>query len=176
MKTKKHSPAGPILLGLLLVATAGSWASASSGSPPASAGVQAPGPPAGDPFPNACVDCHLSFPERGLDARLSTILAAWREGVRPETLRKARAVAPQDLELVGRHPDVIELLGSIPASCATCHGPSSTEAPSLAALMHLLHLTGEENHYLAEFQGACTPCHKLDPTTGAWSIPSAREP
>lgn len=176
MKMKKLSPAGPVLAGLLLVATAGSWASASSGPAPGSAGAQEPGLPAGDPFPNACIDCHLNFAERDLDVRLSTILAAWREEVRPETLRKARAVAPRDLELVGRHPDVTESLGSIPAACATCHGPSSTEAPPLAALMHLLHLTGQENHYLAEFQGACTPCHKLDQSTGAWSVPSAREP
>ena len=42
--------------------------------------------------------------------------------------------------------------------------------------MHRIHLTGgDKNHYLTEFQGDCTNCHKLDQKTGAWSLGSGSE-
>jgi hypothetical protein len=43
-------------------------------------------------------------------------------------------------------------------------------------MVHLIHLTGgQENHYIAIFQGECTHCHKFNPNTGKWFLPSGTE-
>ncbi len=69
-----------------------------------------------------------------------------------------------------------DALADVPRSCLECHGRDAREAPAFARLVHRIHLTGgERNHYLTLFQGECTHCHKLDATTGAWSLPSGAE-
>jgi hypothetical protein len=130
-----------------------------------------------DPFPRGCVDCHINLPQQSRDVRLSTLLKAWAVKVEPDLLRKAQAAAPAGVMLKGRHPAVTSALQNIPAGCIKCHGRDSKKAPSFTRLIHVLHLDGgDSNHYLTEFQGACTLCHKLDAKTGVWSIPSGPEP
>ncbi len=135
-----------------------------------------PGLTAEDAFPHACVDCHLNYAEMKLDTRFGTLLSAWREKVPPELLAKAQAASPKGLTLKGKHPSATGVLSSIPAKCLTCHSRSSRLAPPFATLIHRIHLTGaEKNHFMTLFQGECTHCHKLDLSTGRWTIPSAPE-
>lgn len=138
-------------------------------------------PPAGavtakDPFPNGCVDCHLNYPERNMDVRLSTLLVGWRKEVEPRLLAKARAASAPGAKLAGKHPAAAGSLSSIPGGCLTCHRESSTRAPAFAPMIHAIHLTGgPENHYIAHFQGACTHCHKVDAATGRIRVPTGPE-
>lgn len=136
-----------------------------------------PGITAPDPFPNGCVDCHVVYPDRDLDVRISTLMARWEVGVEGRLLDLSRALAPADLQLEGRHPDATEALDDIPEGCLRCHRRRSRRAPPLAMLLHAIHLAGgSENHFLSTFQGECTYCHKLDAATGRWSMPSGPEP
>jgi hypothetical protein len=146
-----------------------------AGAPPAPR--QVPGLTATDTHPGACVDCHVVYRERGMDVRLSVLLKKWTDGdVEPGLLALARASAPAGLTVEGRHPEVARSLGDIPAACLDCHGSASNEAPPFARLIHLVHLAGAgQNHFMAEYQGECTLCHKLDRRTGEWSIPSRPE-
>ena len=48
-----------------------------------------------DPFPHACVDCHIDYPEMKLDARFGTMMAQWNEQVPPELLAKAGIALPK---------------------------------------------------------------------------------
>jgi hypothetical protein len=135
-----------------------------------------PGVTADDPFPLACVACHVVLPD-GRDVRLSTLTRQWMGGVDSLLLAAAQSAAPTGLTLTGRHPDVATAFADIPARCMTCHARNSTMAPPFARLLHRVHLTpGPTNIFLTAFQGECTYCHKLDPATGAWSIPSGAEP
>jgi len=137
-----------------------------------------PGLTAKDEFPKACVSCHINIPERKMDTRFSTLLGQWRVSVEPALLAKAQAAAPAGVTLKGKHPRVPPgALRNIPTACIKCHTPTSKTAPAFARMIHLTHLTGgDENHFLTEFQGECTHCHKLNEKTGAWSIPSAPQP
>jgi cytochrome c553 len=134
-----------------------------------------PGITAEDEFPAACSSCHVVLPD-GMDVRLSTLMRQWEVEVDTSLLAKAQAAAPAGLALVGRHPDAEASLQSIPLGCLTCHGRDATLAPPFARLMHRVHLVGgEANLYLTLFRGECTYCHKLDPESGAWSIPTGPE-
>jgi hypothetical protein len=128
-----------------------------------------------DRFPRACVDCHIVVPDSGMDQRLSTRLKA--EQIEPEVLARVRAVLPQTMRITGRHPRLPDpTFRNIPAGCLLCHRDSQTSLPPLGPMMHAIHLTGgSENRYLSLFGGACTNCHKFNPTNGRWSIPSASE-
>lgn len=170
--------AAPLLLALSGALFAPTLAPAQErGAAPAPPPIRAiPGVTAPDPFPNACVDCHLNYTDRKMDVRLSTLMASWREKVDPRLLAKARAAASADAKLEGRHPDVPRALASVPGGCRTCHAKDSPGAPPLAPLIHSIHLTGgAENHFIAHFQGECTHCHKLDAKTGVVRVPSAPE-
>jgi len=135
-----------------------------------------PGITADDEFSGACVSCHAVLPD-GTDVRLSSLMRQWRVEVDSMLLAKARAAASPGLLLEGRHPDAEESLKSIPLGCLTCHGSDATRAPPFNRLMHLTHLVGDEaNHFLTMFRGECTYCHKLDPDSGGWSIPTGPEP
>ena len=151
-------------------------ADSTGGPPPMPPARKIPGITAEDPFPKACVSCHVNLPERKMDVRISTLLKAWTEKVEPALLAKAQAAAPTGVTLVGKHPAASSALKDIPAGCIKCHGSASKKAPPFTHMMHTIHLTGEGNHFLAEFQGECTHCHKLDAKTGTWSIPSGSEP
>jgi len=143
-------------------------------APPAPRAI--PGINADDPFPMACVSCHVVLPD-GRDVRLSTLATQWTTGVDSLLLAVSQAAAPQGLVLKGRHPDVSSAFADIPARCLTCHARTSTMAPPFARLLHLVHLSPQPtNIFLTMFQGECTYCHKLDKATGAWSIPSGPEP
>ncbi len=129
-----------------------------------------------DEFPRACVDCHVDRPEKKTDERLSTLIAQWNKAVDPALLAKARASAPKGMALKGRHPKVGTALGSVPARCMKCHTATSKTAPPFARLIHRIHLVGgDKNHFLTQFQGECTHCHKLNIETGGWSVPSGAE-
>ncbi len=147
--------------------------SAAKAPPPAR---KIPGINAVDPFPHACVDCHIDYPEMKLDARFGTMMAQWNQQVPPELLAKAQASAPKGVTLKGKHPKAAFALQDIPAKCLVCHTKASKMAPPFAAMLHNIHLTGgEQNHFMTMFQGECTYCHKLDTLSGNWSIPSGPE-
>jgi len=135
-----------------------------------------PGLTADDKFPLGCVDCHINMPEIKQDERISTLMSRWNKKVEPKLLDKAQAAAPAGVTLKGKHPLVPASLKNIPASCNSCHSKTSKTAPPFASLIHTIHLSGgEDNHFLTIFQGECTPCHKMNPKTGVWSIPSGPE-
>jgi cytochrome c553 len=113
---------------------------------------------------------------KGVDHRLSTALAKWTAGkVDAGLLAKAKAAAPAGLALKGKHPAAEDSLEDIPSACLDCHSADSKKAPPFARLMHLVHLTGANNTYVANFKGDCANCHKLDGKTGEWSLPSGAE-
>ncbi len=129
-----------------------------------------------DGYPQGCIDCHLNMPDIGVDARLSTALEMWIQGVPVELMSTARRAMTGSGTLAGKHPRVIESLQDIPYACMGCHDAYAAEAPAFAPLMHLIHLTGgDESHFLTLFQGECTHCHKLDAQTGQWRLPSGPE-
>lgn len=133
-----------------------------------------PGITAADPYPNACVDCHINDADKGAPTRFSILLERWAKEVAPNMRAKAEASAPEGLTIKGRHPKVTFALKDVPAKCLVCHGKAGKAAPPFATLLHSIHLVGgEENLFLAKYQGECTYCHKLDQATGRWSLPSA---
>ncbi|HSH09449.1 MAG TPA: hypothetical protein VK995_03620 [Oceanipulchritudo sp.] len=135
-----------------------------------------PGLTAEDPFPRACVDCHIELPEQNEDQRISTLMANWTKEVRPQLLEKSQAFTPEGITLKGVHPKAASSLKDIPAACFSCHEKMAKKVPALVPLLHSIHLTGgESSHYLTIFQGECTHCHKLDKETGTWSVPSGPE-
>jgi hypothetical protein len=135
-----------------------------------------PGITAADGFPAACVSCHVVLPD-GMDVRLSTLMVQWQVQVDSSLLATAQATAPVGLRLEGRHPEAHASLQSIPLGCITCHSRDASLAPPFSRLMHRIHLVGgETNHFMSMFGGECTHCHKLDPESGAWSIPTGPEP
>jgi mono/diheme cytochrome c family protein len=137
---------------------------------------QIPGINVEDAFPQGCVDCHIIRPDIKRDVRISTILEGWSESVEPRFLKIAQDVAPEGVKLAGRHPTVGEMIKEIPAGCLACHGETSKTAPALDRMVHLYHLTGgAENPYMTVFQGECTHCHKINQTTGRWTVPSGPE-
>jgi hypothetical protein len=135
-----------------------------------------PGITTEDPFPHGCVDCHINHPEMNMDVRISTLMKQWNDKVEPTFLTKAQVCAPSGVKLKGKHPIVANALKDIPAGCLKCHSKVSTVAPPFSKMLHIIHLSGgEKNHFLTLFQGECTYCHKLDLSTGKWSLPSGPE-
>lgn len=135
-----------------------------------------PGLTADDKFPLGCVDCHINMPKINKDERISSLMSKWNKKVESKLLDKAQAMAPVGVTLKGIHPLVPASIKNIPASCNACHSKTSKTAPPFATLLHTIHLSGgENNHFLTIFQGECTHCHKMNPKTGVWSIPSGPE-
>jgi hypothetical protein len=135
-----------------------------------------PGITAPDRYPQGCVDCHINNAEMKLDTRFSTLMNRWSEKVEPGLLAKAQASAPKEMILRGKHPKATSALKDVPAKCLVCHGKTSKIAPPFANMIHTIHLTGGgRNHFLTVFQGECTYCHKLDSSSGHWTLPSAPE-
>ena len=161
-----------------LVVIAGSAADA----PPAAGTQAAPalrpiaGITAEDPFPRGCVDCHVNMPDRKIDVRLSTLMKQWESAVDPALLARVQPFAPSGVVLKGKHPKSNVAAADIPTSCIGCHAAQRKAAPSFDRMIHGLHLTGgDKNHFLTEFQGQCTYCHKLDTASGAWSLGRGKE-
>jgi len=160
-----------LLLGLIAGDRGG--AVAEPAAPPPAAFPGLPGIAGPDPFPEACVGCHVRMPE--LDARLATLMQGWNESVDAALVAKVQGVMPEGVTLKGKHPSVTRALADVPAACIRCHKASS-KAPPFAPMVHVLHLTGgADNHFVAEFGGTCTLCHKLDAKSGVWSVPSGGE-
>ena len=129
-----------------------------------------------DAYPNACIDCHVVYKDKGLDERFSVALKQWTTGkVDPGLLAKAKASGPAGLVLKGKHPAAEDSLEDIPGACLDCHSSGSKKAPPFSRLIHLIHLTGAKNSYVTNFKSECMHCHKLDPQTGEWSLPSGAE-
>lgn len=171
----RHGLVAVALLGLLLFLSAITRRAAAGGPnlPPPRA---VPGITATDPYPDGCVDCHVNLPALKVDARFSTLMAKLAQEVEPALLAKARAAAPEGLELRGRHPPAPGALRNIPASCNPCHAKGSRTAPPFAKLLHSIHLAdGPRNVFMTLYQGECTHCHKLDTVSGAVSIPNGPE-
>lgn len=137
---------------------------------------QIPGLTAPDGFPRGCVDCHVVLPERNMDVRISTLMRRWQTEVEPALLERVRAFSPAGMRLKGRHPELEAATADIPGTCLDCHSPTSKSAPPFARLLHGLHLVGgESNHFITQFQGDCTYCHKLNAATGEWSLGGGSE-
>ncbi len=138
---------------------------------------QIPGITSKDPFPNGCVDCHVAG--KTGDMRISVLMAKYATAVPPALIEQAKASSPAALasRIKGKHMAVPNVKANVPQSCmSACHKKGSAMAPSFAQLMHTIHLQGgAKNTYLTTHQGECTYCHKLDPKTGAWKIPSGAE-
>jgi hypothetical protein len=151
-------------IGLLLLATI------ATAAPPAARKI--PGITVKDAYARACVDCHTGRPD--MPAALSVIIKQWGTKVDPSLLAKAQASAPKGMTLKGKH--IVAAVKDVPAACLKCHAKGSKIAPAFAMMMHTIHLTGgEANSFLTTFQGECTHCHKLNTTSGEWSIPSGPE-
>ena len=135
---------------------------------------QVPGLTTIDTHPRACTDCHIVYPELGMDARLGARLQKWTQGnVERALLELARASAPAGAAIEGRHPESANSLRDVPNACTDCHDDDSTRAPPFSRLIHLVYLSGAaSNHFTAVYQGECTLRHKLDTRTGRWSVPS----
>lgn len=145
------------------------------GGPPPSA-RNIPGITGVDAFPNGCVSCHVNMPHKGIDARLSTSMKRWVDEVDPKLMEKVRGAALPGMQLRGKHPPITKALENIPAACMSCHSVTSKVAPPFGRMLHAIHLTGgNDNHFMTLFQGECTHCHKLNPNTGGWSMPSGPE-
>ena len=135
-----------------------------------------PGITADDMFPSGCVSCHLNFIDRNMDTRISTSLTKWTEKIEPKLVEIAQAASSNGVVLAGKHPSAAESLADIPKACIECHSSMPQNAPDFSQMVHLIHLTGgQENHYIAIFQGECTHCHKFNPNTGKWFLPSGTE-
>lgn len=133
-----------------------------------------PGITAKDDYPKACADCHVN--KKDMPGTLSADVKQWTTKVDAKLLAKAQAASPKGMTLKGKHPNVTAMVKEVPSGCLKCHAKDSKMAPPFATLMHAIHLTGgEENRFLTMFQGECTDCHKLNITTGQWSLPSAAE-
>lgn len=171
----------PRLPGMLALATAALAAAGAAAGPPGGEPLPpvraVPGLTDRDAHPAGCVDCHVLRPELGLDVRLGTALAAWSAGeVDARLLALSRASAPPCATISGRHPRAGDSLGDIPNACLECHSRDADEAPPFARLLHAIHLTGgADSVFMTVYQGECTHCHKLDPTSGAWSLASGPE-
>jgi hypothetical protein len=139
--------------------------------------VSSPAAAAVDPYPNACIDCHVVQKDKGSDRRLSVALKNWTAGkVDADLLAKSKASAPAGLVLKGKHPDAEDALEDIPGACLDCHSGTSKKAPPFGRLLHLVHLTGGTNNtFVTSFKSDCMHCHKLDSRTGEWSLPSGPE-
>jgi len=122
------------------------------------------------------VSCHIDMPDIGVDGRLSTSIREWERQVPPDVVAIARRAADSDVIVRGKHPPLPLPLVDVPSSCMTCHGAGSKSAPPFYRLLHLMHYSGgNENHFLTEFGGECTLCHKMDLQTGRWTLPSGSE-
>ena len=127
-----------------------------------------PGINAKDSFPAGCVDCHVK------DHHVSTALAKWNGKIDAKTVAAMQAFVPKGMTLRGKHPTVATK--DIPASCMKCHTATSKGIPPLAPLMHGIHFgKGDAGEFVKQFGGECTHCHKLNKTTGKWSLPSGAE-
>lgn len=135
-----------------------------------------PGITAEDAHPGGCVDCHVADPARNLDVRFSTLFRLWNERPDSTLLALLQPLAPSGVTLTGAHPTAAFVVADIPKNCLTCHGRDSKVAPSLASMVHRIHLTGgESNVFLTVYQGECTHCHKLETETGTWRMASGPE-
>jgi hypothetical protein len=127
-----------------------------------------PGINAKDVYPAGCVDCHVK------EKRVSALLSHWNGQVDAKTLAAMQAFMPKGMTLKGKHPTVATK--DIPALCLKCHTGTSKGIAPLAPLLHGIHLAkGDASEFVKQFQGECTHCHKLNKTTGTWSLPSGPE-
>ena len=140
------------------------------------AGLPATSLAAADAYPQGCVSCHVVDKTTNKDQRLSTLLKEWTAGkVSPSLLAKSKAAMPAGVALKGKHPAATDSLEDIPNACLDCHDAGSKKAPPFAQLMHTVHLTGANNSFVMHHKSDCTSCHKLNATTGGWTLPSGPE-
>ena len=98
---------------------------------------------------------------------LSTLMRQWQDKVEPALLERLRPFTPGEIALKGKHPKFEVAGAEVPKACLTCHARTSKAAPPLGRMLHGLHLVGgEKNHFLTQFQGECTHCHRLETATG----------
>ena len=107
-----------------------------------------PGVTVTDEHPDGCVDCHKNAGE-GHDYRLNVSLRS-----------------------VEGHPDITNLVKTLPDDCAMCHR-ASTPAGPLNLITHKDHYRDpSENHFITGYQGACLNCHSVDAATGEMTMKS----
>ncbi len=106
-----------------------------------------PGITSSDDHPNGCIDCHKSTD--GGDYRLNV-----------------------ELEDMGGHPDVTNIVKTLPDDCMFCH-KEGVKAGELNVITHQGHYHNPgDNHFVSGYQGACLHCHALNTRTWEMSIKS----
>jgi len=130
-----------------------------------------------DPYPDACVDCHVVDKAKGTNHRLGVALKEWTAGkIDPGLLAQTKATMPAGAAAKGKHPAADDSLEDVPGACLDCHDSGSRKAPPFSRLLHLVHLTGgAKSAYVTNFKSDCMHCHKLDSQTGEWRLPSGPE-
>jgi hypothetical protein len=120
-----------------------------------------------DAYPGACVDCH------GKERRISAAVSNWSKKVDAQTLARMQPLLPKGVALRGKHPAITTK--DIPGTCIKCHHATSTTPAAFSKMMHVIHLTGARNEFVAKFGGDCRHCHKLNEANGTMSVPSSPE-
>ena len=163
----------------IVLVLAAVFATAAAGQTPATSPTPTvraiPGITAKDLYPSGCVDCHVAGKDG--DKRLSTLMTQLAGAVHAALLVKTKAASVDPAKIKGKHLPIPNVKANIPQSCLkACHKKGSTIAPPFGLLLHSIHLAGgSQNKFMTTYQGECTHCHKLDPKTGAWKIPSGAE-
>lgn len=140
-----------------------------------------PGITTTDDKPNGCMDCHRLTANR--DLRLSTTLRLWAtQGSPKEAINVAQAVFPRATVLLGRHPDVTQIITTgavpIPTQCIACH---KSQGRPITAVIHLLHLSQNPDFVSKRFTftersgNNCTSCHAVNVNTGPMTIKAGTE-
>jgi len=108
-----------------------------------------PGLTSTDEHPKGCVDCHVDA-VGGKDFRLNAVLAA-----------------------IKGHPNIAKVVKILPKDCTMCHKEGS-KVPALGFVLHKAHFGPDpaKSAFVANYQGSCLNCHKLDLATGAMTLKS----
>ncbi len=142
--------------------------------------TQWPGITTPDDKPNGCVDCHKVGAK---DLRLSVTLKNWAaKGSPKEVVTIAQAVFPRSTTLLGKHPDISEMLTSgvipIPGQCINCH---KSQGRPITSVIHLIHLSQNPDYVMPgstlaqRSENNCTSCHAMNIVTGAITIKGGTE-
>ncbi len=135
-----------------------------------------PGITENDIFVKGCVSCHVANYEEKVDFRITTIMKEWsKTGYKQEYFNLFQQAATEGIVLKGKHEFKFNSETSIPEECNKCHGKAIKTALPLGQVIHIIHFSGENNHFIAKYNGECTHCHKIEKVTGTWSSINGRE-
>jgi len=103
-----------------------------------------------DVYSKGCIDCHKKVSDEK-DYRLNVMLAK-----------------------EGKHPDITEIVKTIPDDCMNCHKEGTEH--SIGNIAHHEHYKNPEtNTFISEYQGSCFSCHSMDIEKGKVGVKSLTE-